>query len=592
MLSGNAESGRYSSDRTPYLREILDAAVDPLVTETVFMKSAQVGWTEGLNNLVGFYIHLQPSSILYVQPTLDMAKALSKERLSPMIADTPALRGLVRDPRSRDSGNTTLHKIFAGGSLTITGANSAAGLRSRAVRVLLLDEIDGYPKDCQGEGDPIKLAEKRTQTFADRRIFKGSTPTVAGESSVERAFEQSDQRKYQVPCPACDHLQVLQFDRLAYEAPGIDPETRQYRPGKYDETAYCCESCGYLIPHSEKTAMLAAGRWVAEKPFTGVAGFWINALYSPWVTWGQIAEEFERVKGNITERKTFVNTVLGIPWKDSMFEVNVDDAGSHRELYEFPVPDGVLLLVAGIDVQGDRFEIEVLGFGLDDETWSVHFEVIPCDPSTPAAWQSLKDWLLTDFAGRDGKTFRIAAACIDAGGHHSQEVYRFTEQNAGRRWWATRGSNRPGMPLIPFHQSTTKKGRFFWIGTETAKDWFFGKLGINEKGPGYCHFPAGYDEEYFRQLHAEKPVTTYHNGYPVRRYVKVRERNEALDCRVLAIAARFLLRPNLAEIAKRATPVAQPKEPAETPAPTNVKPQPVQKSRFKIKGGFVNSWRR
>lgn len=534
---GNAEPGPYSFERTPYLREIIDLAVDPSVKKVVMVKSAQLGFTQLVGLLIGYFAQACPSSIMVVQPTLDAAKSFSKKKIAPMIRETPVLVGLISEPRAKDGGNTILHKEFPGGYLVICGANSPVGLRSLAIRVLLEDEVDAYPLDCGGEGSPITLAEARTETFEDTRvIYLGSTPVDEEDSVIWAAYQQSDRRKYFVSCPACDGNLVFEWERLDKK----DPEN-PYLP---------CPHCGYCIEEKDKREMVARGRWIAQKPFEGTAGFAINALYSPWKTWSEIVRKYHQVKRIKSEYKSFVNTVLGLPWNDNMFEEDDLADDYHREVYEHQVPNGVVLLTAAGDMQSNRIEIEVLGWGRDDETWSIEYRVIEGDPGTREFWDAVEEYLTSEFEG-DGINFRITAAAIDAGGHHTQEVYDFCRRHAGRRWWAIRGSPKPGHPIVPPFPSKSARGRYHIIGTESAKDWIFEKLKIRKPGPGYCHFPEIYSEEYFKGLFSEEKKYKYRNGFKVGYYEKTRRRNEPLDCRVYNVAAFHILKPNLKEIARK-----------------------------------------
>ncbi len=275
-----AEPGRWRTDRAPYQRGIMDAVNDPTVREIVVMKSAQVGWTEILGNIVGFHVDRDPAPILLIQPTLEMAEAWSKDRLAPMVRDTPALKGKIKDARSRDSGNTLLHKQFPGGHVTIAGANSPAGLASRPIRVVLCDEVDRYPPSAGTEGDPISLARKRSTTFWNRKLLMGSTPTVKDASRIEAAFLASDQRYFLVPCPHCGTEDRLRWQHVRW------PE------GRPEEAHYVCPHCGAVIEDTDKLRMLESGRWEASTEFNGVAGFHLSELYSPWVTFGAMARAF------------------------------------------------------------------------------------------------------------------------------------------------------------------------------------------------------------------------------------------------------------------------------------------------------------
>ena len=319
----SAEPGRYRIARTPYMRDILDALspADP-VRRIVFMKAAQVGATEGANNFIGFVIHQAPGPMLAVQPTVELAKRNSRQRIDPLIEESAALRGLVRPARSRDAGNTMLSKEFAGGILIMTGANSAVGVRSIPVRYILLDEVDAYPASADDEGDPVTLAEARSLTFAHRRkVLLISTPTVKGFSRIEREYEASDQRRYFVPCPHCGHRQWLAFERLRWDK------------GKPETAAYHCASCDEPIAEHHKTAMLAAGEWraTAEATDPTTIGFHLSALYSPvgWLSWEAIARAWVAAQGSdgatgsatgssdLERVRAFRNTILGETWVES-----------------------------------------------------------------------------------------------------------------------------------------------------------------------------------------------------------------------------------------------------------------------------------
>ena len=223
----SAEPGPWRTERTPYMREIMDGlSPSSPVERVVFMKGSQIGGTECGNNWIGYVIHKSPGPMMVVQPTVELAKRNSKQRIDPLIEESEVLRQLVKSPRSRDSGNTVLSKQFPGGVLVTTGANSAVGLRSMAVRYLFLDEVDAYPGDVDGEGDPVHLAYARTRTFSRRKVFLCSTPLITGLSRIEAAYLESDQRRYWVPCPHCGEFQVLKFERLRW--PKGEPQKVSY----------------------------------------------------------------------------------------------------------------------------------------------------------------------------------------------------------------------------------------------------------------------------------------------------------------------------------------------------------------------------
>ena len=460
----------------------MEAINDPEVDEVVIMTSAQVGKTEVLLNAIGFYISHDPSPILIVQPTLEMAQAFSKDRLAPMLRDTPALKGKVKDARSRDSNNTTLQKVFPGGRISISGANSPASLASRAIRIVLCDESDRYPASASTEGDPISLARKRSATFHNRKCVLTSTPTVKGASRIETAFEASDQRRFFLPCPHCGI-----FDHLTWKQV-------HWSEGRPEQAAIVCSSCGSVWTEAERLKALRLGEWRAAAPFKGIAGFHLNALYSPWTRLSEIAKEFIEAKKLPDRLKVFVNTVLGESWEDAGEQVDDHGLFARREEFEQPIPREVVVITAGIDVQDDRIEVETIGWGRDEETWSLDYRTIYGDPTSPPIWQELDTHLLQTFEHPTGIELPVKAVCIDSG-HHTNAVYSFVKPREGRRIFAIKGVGGESKPLVGRPtKNNIGKVRLFPIGVNTAKELLFSRLRITEAGPGYCHFPMERDE--------------------------------------------------------------------------------------------------
>lgn len=537
----SAEPGRWRTDRTPYLREILDT-LSPMnpIQRVVFMAGAQVGKTEAGNNWTGYIIHHAPGAMMMVQPTVDTAKRLSKQRLAPMIDETPVLKELVAPSRSRDGGNTQMVKEFPGGVLILTGANSAVGLRSMPVRYLFLDEVDAYPVDVDGEGDPIQLAEKRTTTFARRKIYMSSTPTVKDISRIEREYLNSDQRRYYLPCPHCDHKQHLRWSQIKWQ--DDDPSTAQY----------ACEECGCLIDERHKTDMLRAGEWIATSQGDGkTAGFHLNALYSPlgWKAWADIVEEFMRAKGDPSLLKTWVNTVLGETWEeDAGAKIGADLLQSRVEFYQpGVVPARALILTAGVDCQDNRLAVVLRAWGRDEESWLVDHMEIYGDPAQPQVWKQLDEVLMREYPHEIAKPVKIAATCIDSGGHYTHEVYAYARDRRQFNILPIKGSSQRAKPAIgrPSRVDINYKGRvikggveIYMVGTDTIKSTIFSRLKLGEHGAGSYHFHGEASDAYFEQLVAEKQITRYVKGFPVREWVKKNgARNEALDCEVYSFAA-------------------------------------------------------
>ncbi len=535
MLSseGGAEPGRWRTDRTPYMREIMDCLSPSHSCKRVaLMKAAQIGATEGVNNWIGYVIHMAPGPFLMVQPTLELAKKVSKQRIATAIKETDVLNERVSPSRERDSGNTLLVKEFPGGVLMLAGANSAAGLRSMPIRYLALDEVDAYPADLDDEGDPVKIAEKRTATFSRRKIFLLSTPAIKGLSRIEREFDKSDQRWFNVPCPHCGTYQPLKWAHIHFEH-------EKYR--LKGEVCYACEDCGALIEERHKTTMLSRGRWIAENPDGEYPGFHLSALYSPlgWMSWKEIVTdflEFKRTK-NVNLQKTWTNTVLGETWEATGKEVEYTGLFNRREDFpEIYIHKEIVLITAGVDTQDDRVEVTVVGWCRDEESYVLDYITLYGDLSRPEIWANLDKALLKTYPHEKG-IMRISCVAIDTGGHYTNEVYEFAKPRETRKVYAIKGSSVSGLP-ISGKPSRQKSGVYlFSIGVDTAKDLLFNRLGIGEPGPGYVHFSKKLPEDYFQQLTAEKAVTKFSKGFPKREWVKTKTRNEALDMFVYAIAA-------------------------------------------------------
>jgi phage terminase large subunit GpA-like protein len=517
----------------------MDACCDPAIHTIVVMKSAQVGYTECLLNVLGYYISQDPSPILLVNPTLEMSEVFSKTRLAPMLRDSPCLQGLVADPRSRDSGNTLLSKNFPGGVLALAGANSPAGLASRPIRIVLCDEVDRFPASAGPEGDPVNLAIKRSATFQNRKIIIGSTPTIKGLSRIEQAYEASDRRRYYVPCPHCRHYHPLQWANLHFDA---------HHP---ENAAMACPECGGLIEEKHKTGLLARGEWRSEQPgVQGMAGFHLNELYSPWRRWADVVRDFLAAKAHPETLKTWINTSLGETWEEESEKSDPTSLLARRENYtEARLPAGILYVTVGVDVQGDRLEAEAVGWrqtarDQPPESWGIAYQVFHGDPGTTTPWIDLDHWLKQEWTAQDGRKLRVSAACVDTGGHHAAQVYAFCASRQGRHIYAIKGS--PGSRPIwtPKARKATKYNAQVWlVGVDTAKDAWYARLRTPEPGPGYCHFPTAYSEHYFEMLTAEQVRTKFIKGRPQREwFCPSGRRNEALDIRVYALAA-LLARP-------------------------------------------------
>lgn len=542
----SAEPGPWRTNRTPYLREPMDclSSISP-VQRVVMMFAAQTGKTEAGANWLGYVIDHAPGPMLLVQPTVEMAKRLSKQRLESLITETPVLAEKIAPSRSRDSGNTMFAKDFPGGMMLLTGSNSATGLRSTPCRYIFCDEIDAFPSDVDGEGDPVSLAEKRATTFARRKILLTSTPTVKDFSRIEAEYERSDQRRFYVPCPCCSVMQWLKWPQLKWE--NNEPAT----------AAYECEVCHERFAEIHKPAMLRKGEWRATAPSNGkTAGFQLSGLYSPlgWLSWADMVDDFLRAKADAPMLKSFVNTRLAETWEeDFASKVSADGLLDRCEHYQAAmVPEGGLALTVGVDVQDNRLAISVWAWGREEEGWLLDHQEIYGDPSRQELWKQLDEVVLREWPHAVGLAMRPDVVAIDSGGHFTAEVYQYARERARQGVVAIKGQSQRGKPPIGKgskvdvnHQGRTlKRGAVVYlVGGDTVKTTLFGRLKHNEQGAGFLHFHMGTTGEYFEQLTAEKQVLRYNRGgFPTREWVKKPSaRNEALDCLVYAYAALNLM---------------------------------------------------
>jgi len=539
----SAEPGPWRTDRTPYLREPMDClSSESPVQRVVMMFAAQTGKTEAGSNWLGYVIDHAPGPMLCVQPTIEMAKRLSKQRLESMITETPVLAAKIAPARSRDSGNTMFSKEFSGGIMLMAGANSATGLRSAPCRYLFCDEVDAFPADVDGEGDPVSLAERRTTTFARRKILLTSTPTVKDFSRIEAEYQRSDQRRFYVPCPACGAMEWLKWGQLKW-ADG-QPETARYQ----------CEHCGERFEEMHKPAMLRGGEWRATAPSNGrTAGFHLSGLYSPlgWCSWEQLVDDFLRAKGDAPALKSFVNTRLAETWEeDYAAKVSADGLLARRLDYKpGTCPAGVVLLTAGVDVQDNRLAVSVWGWGEGETGWLVWHQELMGDPTQTEVWEQLDHVLATEWETEGGKHLKLAQVAVDSGGHCTHEVYRYVRDRVRQGVVAIKGSSRRNSPAVGkgskvdvnWRGNVIKRGvTLYQLGTDTIKTTLFGRLRHNETTGG-LNFGLAADDEYYRQLTSERQALRYHRGFPIREWVKkAGDRNEALDCAVYGYAAMLI----------------------------------------------------
>ncbi len=577
----------------------MDSISDPLNETTTVMSSSQVGKTEWLLNTIGYFASQDPSSILFITAQLELAQSFSKDRLDPMIRDTPCLRGRILDVKQKDKSNTILHKKFPGGLLVMAGANSPASLSSRPIRVVLGDELDRYAlsigRKDNSEGDPISIAKKRAATFQDRKKFVWvSTPGVAGYSRIEQLFMQSDRRHFMVPCTRCGHAQKLIFSDRSQFA-DLSAGRVVFDRDNVSWAYYECEECKAQLGEMDKLKMIRAGEWHITHPeVLNHRGHHIGELYSPWVTWQSVAADFMEKKKKKETLQVWVNTSAGETWKeDEAMTVSGETLLARREEYAL-VPAAVLLLTASVDSQDDRLEVKIKGWN-GKESWLIAYRVIYGTPSDLTVWQALDDVIFSQYECEDGVRMRIECTCIDSAGHYTQEVYKYVRAKQPNRVFAIVGRGGAGRPFIgKMTRNNKERARLIPVGVDDAKTTIMRNLALDKPTQpdqpyplGYMHFPVWAEESYFNMLTAEHQVLRKTSGAYHRVWEKKSPsaRNEALDCEVYAMAAMALLNPNWEALAeRRASEVQTVKaEPVEIQR-EQPKPPPV----FRRRGNWVS----
>jgi phage terminase large subunit GpA-like protein len=551
----SAEYGRFRSSRTPFVQEPLDDLSPMSPTETVVLvkPTQQAGTTIALIFIAGA-IDMYPGPMLMIMPTDSMARAFSKKKLMPSIKATPRLQGKIKEPRSRQSNNTILHKDFPGGSIMLTGSGSGASYRSESIKYLIIDDFDGIEVDIEGEGDPKTLADRRTGTFPGRKVFLNSTTTRKETSNIERAYEASSKGRFHVPCPNCGEYQYLQWG-------GSDAEhgikfTRDEN-GEITDIWYQCEYCHKRIDEHHKDWMARHGKYVHEHPERKVRGYRYNALVCPigWVnTWRYIAEEYltavkELREGNPQKYITWLNTMMAEPYEEAGDRPEWANLKARMEPYEpLTVPEGAKVLTIGTDVQHDRLATSVYGWGKGEECWLIYHIEIHGSPLHDEVWGQHDQLVYRTYKHASGADMRVVSCGVDASDGNTTQAVRNYCRTRAPIVFALKGQAVSNKPIVgmPTKQDITWKGEKIlggvemWpIGTDTAKATLYARLKIMEPGPGYVHFYVGLENEFFKQLTAEKIVTRFVKGYPVREWHNVRanKRNEAIDCFVYAYAA-------------------------------------------------------
>jgi len=569
----SAEVGPWRTERTPYLKKPMDSFTDPNIKQIVVMASSQLGKSELLLNAIGYIIDQKPGSILFIQPTIPDAQKFSRQRIAPMIRDTPKLSSKFDDKKEKQpkktgksSTNTVLQKTFRGGILTMAGSNAPSALASIPSRYVIGDEVDRWAFSAGKEGDPWQVATARQVTFYNRKSIRVSSPTIKGASKIEEAFYKGTQEIWSHCCPSCGVFSQIIFADIQF-----DYEKTVAKGGKstylVSNVRWKCPECG--AEFTQNIMRLAPQMWVEYNPEAyknGIRSFKINSLSSPWQSWADICNKFLEAKEDPEMLKAFVNTILGESFEDREKVEDPEILYNRRETFEAELPDGVLVLTCGVDTQDNRLEYEIVGYGRYGENWGIEKGFIMGKPDTPQVWETLDNIIDKSYSFANGKKLKISLTFIDSGGHYTQEVYEECYNRKQKNVFPIKGKGGADIPLtsppskIYIGQSKSSKSKtrrfvyLYTLGVDSGKQQIMDRLKVQEAGPKYCHFPRnedkGYDMNYFEGILSENLVLkTNKSGRKVWQWEKVTSaRNEALDCRNYANAAFSTLHPNFDRI--------------------------------------------
>jgi phage terminase large subunit GpA-like protein len=552
----SAEAGKYRWERMPWQKEMLDVACGDEYKDVVFMTSARVGKTVTMLATTAYYMHQSPSPILWLLPTETIAKQFSNNDIDPMLRDTPVIRGLVNEKFTREGGNTTLSKRYAGGTITFVGGQNSSGLHGKTIRVLFADEIDRYPESAGKDGDVLDLASIRTTTFQHKakRIY-ASTPTITDFSPVEKKFKESDQRHFYVPCPSCGHKQVLEWEQLSYKQNPTNPQ-------------YICKACHYGMVESDKYQMLINGEWIRQNPDSRIAGFFLNALYSVNISWAELVAEWISIQKNRHKLQVFMNSRLAKTFQLVDEYIGANKLGERLEIYNAEIPtkteqcNGVGVLTCGVDIQSNRIEAYVWGFGKSDECFLIDFRLFEGDTNKNTVFEQLTHFLLNErYQTITGAKVGIRSIAIDSG-YNANRVARYvrdlkTLDHAQRTIMAIKGDASYTSGILERQAKFYKESgqTYFRVGVNPAKDHIAMLFSNPEAGENYVHLPVSYpkrieqerflDKETLYQLTGEKKVYEYKGPKRIGSWKAMRDRVEALDCFVYAYAALMALGPEV-----------------------------------------------
>lgn len=551
LTSGtSAEPGQWETDRIPYLKQIMDAIDDPMVWKVVLKMGVQLGKTEVILNHIGKSIHLDPGPMMFCFPDEKSAEDFSKDRILPLIENSKPLQELVfgrRGGKGKDSTITT--KRFPGGYVVSVSSHIPVQLSSRPIKYLYMDESDRFARSAGKEGPPAELAEKRTTNFWNRKVINSSSPGLDEYSPISEDYETSDKRRLYCPCPECKEEQTIEWEQVSWKK----EKQSDGNLVQYPETAtLTCIHCGVMLDNNGRIAMVRAGQFRATAPFNGVAGFSESSLISLMTDLKTIVSEFIKAENNPEKLKVFWNTRLARTWKDVGLSVDQDPLMERRETYPAEIPDGVCVLTMGVDIQSDRIEYEVKGWGKDEYSWGIEYTKLIGSPKEPFVWESLSKAIQRTYKNQHGVQFRISATCVDSG-YLTQSVYDFCRNHLLLNVFPIKGVNRDGTPLIPSNEivQSLKRNKFrspVLIGTAEAKTLIYYRLSLTEKKHGFYHFPKKFDADYFSQLTSEQEIIKDNKRVWT---VKDNRRNEVLDINVYALAALKMCNVNWDNLIKR-----------------------------------------
>lgn len=558
----SAEAGPWRTSRTPYLQEPMRAFTDPNIHRIVMVAAAQVGKSELELNIIGYIMAQDPGPILYILPGEADGKKFSRQRIAPMIRACKVLRNKVADVKSRDGGNTILQKMFPGGSLTITGSNSAPALASMPIRYVLGDERDRWADSAGTEGDPWELAQARQITFYNRKAVEVSTPTIKGSSKIEASYYLGTQERWVHQCPNCGEYSEINFETIRFQRLKKIVNNKEIYSVKID--GHVCPACGFTFSQDQMRRQPA--KWQAENPEAlqkGIRSFWLTAFASPWLTWESIILDVIQNENDPEKLKAVYNTKLGKLWEHRDVNQTDEELLERLEDYGAELPDGVLCLTCGVDTQDDRLEYEVVGWGKHGESWGIKKGYILSAPDLPETWERLDDVIDRNYKFKNGQALAIGITLIDSGGHFTQTVYEQCRRRKEKRVFAIKGRGGEGIPIVsPARRVAIRDNKrvtcwLYSLGVDAGKATIYANIQVQTPGPKYCHFPKGddrgYDINYFNGLISERMVKQKTVSGFKWKWEKLpgHRRNEALDCRNYALAGVKILDPDFDALARR-----------------------------------------